>query len=173
MTPMHHSSSHFAIFSLSAFGLQRSQGAQEREESNQQAPRAPAHPAQGTVHSEFGRIRAASPPGEPCASRVANHRFCRRSVDQLLLTFVYLTCARRYRNNQLLEVLAVRKVPLLRATWYIKIVQLNNNRQKAANKVLVRLSIYLHSSLMFSVIYLLIYVFADSGPSLVLISGIA
>jgi hypothetical protein len=30
----------------------------------------------------------------------------------------------------------VRKVPLLRATWYIKIVQLNNNRQKAANKVL-------------------------------------
>jgi hypothetical protein len=29
----------------------------------------------------------------------------------------------------------VRKVPLLRATWYIKIVQLNNNRQKAANKV--------------------------------------
>jgi hypothetical protein len=45
----------------------------------------------------------------------------------------------RYRNNQLLEVLAVRKVPLLRATWYIKIVQLNNNRQKAANKVPVSL----------------------------------
>jgi hypothetical protein len=159
MTSMRHSSSHFAIFSLSAFGLQRSQGAQEREESNQQAPRAPAHPAQGAVHSEFGRIRAASPPGEPCASRVTNHRFCRRSVDQLLLTFVYLTCARRYRNNQLLEVLAVRKVPLLRATWYIKIVQLNNNRQKAANKVLARFLLFIYIILLCSVLFIYLFMY--------------
>jgi len=84
-----HHTFQFPLPLFSAFGLQRSQGTQEREESNQQAPRAPAHPAQGAVHSEFGRVRTASPPGEPRASWVATTTasiWRRSTADQLLLT---------------------------------------------------------------------------------------
>jgi hypothetical protein len=58
------------VFYHTALGVQRTQGAKDRKESNKQAPRASAHPTQGTIHPEPGRFRASSPPGEPCASRV-------------------------------------------------------------------------------------------------------